>query len=291
LADWDTLGRVDLLLERSRTHEARALLSEAASGSTRDVEVLVRLARADLIDDKDDDAKAHLFDALSLDPEHEAGRYLLAAVHSDSGEYAESEALLVELIREAPEDVDYLALYARVMLLTLHFEKAGRLAEEAIRLDPSDRNALRCATLVAAVSGEPEKAREALTELVENYPLDEGVLRLLLRQLVHERRHREAEVLGRELLQLHPDDEELVDLLIELRTLTHPIAWPAYPFIRWGWTGSAVIWGIYVFGSPTFNKHYPSLATPVAIGYLAWVVYSWTYQALLRKWFRRRGFG
>jgi|SRR5690606_10695033 len=282
---------VDLLLERSRTREARALLSEAASGSTRDAEVLVRLARADLIDDEDDGAKAHLFDALSLDPEHETARYLLAAVHSDSGEYAESEALLVELIRSSPEDVDYLALYSRVMLLTMHFEKAGRLAEEAMRLDPSDQNALRSATLVAAVSGDPDEARGALSELVENYPQDEGVLRLLLRQLIQERRHREAEGLGRELLQLHPDDEELVGLLIELRTLTHPIAWPAYPFIRWGWTGSAVIWGIFVFGSPTFNKAYPNLATPVAIGYLAWVIYSWTYQAMLRKWFRWRGLG
>lgn len=285
----ELLSAIDLLLERRRTQEARHVLGPALQTNPESADLLVRFARAELIDDNDGEARVYLEAAVRSEPEHRFARYLLAALLCDAADYAQAESLLIGLLADAPTDADVLSLYSRTMLLSLHFDKAHRLAEAAVRNDPGNPAALRAVALVALVQGSKEERALAFQQIVAASPEDVDVARLLLYALVEEGRHREAFGLGQQLLRQKPDDNDLVNALVELRTLTHPAAFPCYPFVKWGWVGSIILWGGFVLLMPVLRERSPAFAGPVAVAYLSLVVYSWTYQPLLRRYLRWRG--
>jgi hypothetical protein len=96
-------------------------------------------------------------------------------------------------------------------------------------------------------------------------------------------------VLSQELLRNDPDDDALERVVINLRVCTHWFAAPAYPVLRWGWAGVAAMWAIGVGGVLVLSHVAPALVGAAGVLYLAWVVHSWTFQPILRRWIRWRG--
>jgi tetratricopeptide (TPR) repeat protein len=280
---------VDRLLEVGRTREARRLLAERLAGAPDDPEAQFQLARAALLEENSEEAREHLGRVLSLVPSHRGARRLLFHVCVDAQEYSEAEALVLGLLREDPDDADLLADYARLMLVTMHLDKARLLTSEALRREPEHSEALLIVTLLETISGNHEAADRALREVVATDPDAYRVAATLFYVLVKRRRFREAEKLGQELLQARPADADLVEALVELRCQTHWTAWPLYPFHRWGWAGVAGAWLIFLLVSRWLAERHPAAALTFTVVYLGLVVYSWTHAPLARRWFRARG--
>lgn len=289
MAEQDELQRVDHLLEMGRTQAARERLGALLRQDPTDVEVLVRLARADHLDDAEQQALEHVEGALGADPTHEGARFLRASILTELKRHAEAEEMLLDLLRENPRDADYLAAYARVMLLSLELEKAGRLAQEAIRVEPENQSALLVHGVIASVRGRNEEAETSLAKLMADDPESLQVLWLLFHMLVEARRYREAERVGQQLLRLDPGNEDVVEALVELRVATHWAAWPLYPLLRWGWAASAALWVLAVVGGRYLVGWNPAVGITVLTTYLLLVVYSWTYQPIFKRWVRGRG--
>lgn len=288
MAELAELQQVDLLLDVRRTATARERLSALLRRDPNDVEVLVRLARAEHLDDDEEQALEHVERALASDPTHEGARFLRASILCESKRYAEAEEMLLGLLRENPRDADYLAAYARVMLLALELDKAGRLAQEAIRLEPENQHALLVHGLIASVRGRDEEAQATLTTLLASDPESTQVVWLLFHMLITARRYREAERVGQQLLRLDPTDESIVDALVELRVANHWAAWPLYPLLRWGWAASAALWFVAIVGGRALVRWNPTVGMTFLGAYVILVIYSWTYQPIFKRWVRRR---
>jgi tetratricopeptide (TPR) repeat protein len=284
------LAGVDLLLSQKKTRAARSALEPILAEHPNDPDVHLRLARAAAIEDDNRSAREHLELVLGELPGSEEARFLLAAIELDEKNFGEAESTILDLLRNNPRNARYLAFYGRVMLLSLHIEKARRLAEEAIRISPESSEALILNALVGVVQGDRNLKEDALQELLRSEPDGEQVLAVLFYALVQDNRDREALRVGAELLRLDPSDEKFIEALIALKVSTHWSMVPLYPMIRWGWGGSALVWGFSIVLLPLVTKQSSLLGAAAGAFYLAYILYSWIYPSLLRRWFRRRGF-
>lgn len=287
MPDPTALQGADFLLGQRRTRAARELLAPLIEENPDSPEVHLRLARAAIIDENNDLAREHLDLVLARAPNDEIARWLLAHVEYEEKNYPQAEALIIELIRENPRDAEYLAFYARLLLVTLHLDKARRLATEAIRIDPTSHDALVVSGLISVVDGRATDTDETIRELIESDPEGEQVLRLLFFVLSERKLHREALRVGQRLLQLNPGDGAVIEALVEMRYLSHWTTLPLYPLIRWGWSGSAALWLGFLLVMATMKGH--PLAGPISLFYLFYVLYSWLYPPLLKRYLTRRG--
>ena len=90
---------------------------------------------------------------LVVAPEHAPARQLLATLLTERDECADAELLLIGLLREYPENADLYGRYARLMLRTLHLEKAEQLAQEGLRYDPENDECLLAIALCETARG------------------------------------------------------------------------------------------------------------------------------------------
>ena len=72
---------------------------------------------------------------------------------------------------------------------------------------------------------------------------------------------------------------------------SHPLGLPLRPLARLGWAGSGLIWiGFIVVYATALRFDSPWVAT-IATVYVSWVVYSWIYPPLMKRWVKSRGIG
>jgi hypothetical protein len=145
--------------------------------------------------------------------------------------------------------------------------------------------------LLTVVEGKAEQARGGLEALVQRSPDSEQVLRVMLVVLLSSHRHREALEVSRALLRARPEDEATVTAMVELKAATHWSTWPLRPFTRYGWGASMGFWLLSVLLINGLRKVLSPEAMAVFLGcYLAFIVYSWVYPPLLKRWLKARGF-
>ncbi|MCP3981154.1 MAG: tetratricopeptide repeat protein [bacterium] len=281
--------QLDRLLEVGRSAEARQLLEKAFVENPDAPEAHYYCARIACLEDDYDAAREHLESALSSDPKYQEARYLLFCVDLDMHRWAAAEQTIIELIREEPYNPYFLAGYGQVMLYTVNLGKASELAQEALRRDPENAEAKSLAVMVAAVRGDTDLAAENLAELIRRGPEDEATVRTLFYVLVEQKRNREALRVGQQLLRERPEDQNLVDAIIELRLSTHWVALPAYPMVRWGWFGAGSVWVVMIVGMTTIGAFSEVAGGAFATICLIYIVYSWTFPFLLRRWLQSRG--
>lgn len=281
--------RIDRLIEVRRFDEARRLLREHFAEAPDDPDAHVRAAWIAFDSDDLDGAASHSDHALRSDPAHVDARYLRFRVALERGDHPAAERHILDLIREYPEEPDFIAAYGRVMLEVADTAKARALAVEALRGDPSHRDGRLVLALVDVVDGRGEEAGERLSAMFGEDPGNRSIAFVLFRVLVERGREREAYELGRELLRLQPDNEALVDTLVDLRMATHALALPLWPLRKWGWAGSAGLWIGGIAGVAALRSISPRAATAGALVYLAWALYSWVYPPLMRRWLLFRG--
>lgn len=281
------LVQLDALLERRRTDAARSLLASALKEFPDDPDLLFQAARADWIDDRPAQARDTVNQLLRHAPEHHGGRVLLFELMLEAGEVAAAEALVLQLLRENPFDGDLCARYARLMLRTLHFDKARRLAAEAVRLDPGSDVGLRAMALCDLVTKRRTMDSEALQRMLQQHPDDYHTLELVFVALLQDGRAHAAHALAKALLRARPNDPVALQRVQALQLQTHWSMWPLWPLTRFGWPAVIVLWLGSVLALNLLRGPAPQLAAALSPLLLGYVIYSWVWPPLLKRWLQR----
>ncbi|MDG9712778.1 tetratricopeptide repeat protein [Streptomyces sp. DH10] len=180
--------RADLLIDLKRYEEARELLARRLAEDPDDVRAWVKLARSHLMDEEDGPKALEATErALALDSEDIGALVMHAHALRAAGRFLETEGVLREVIRLAPENWYGYALLAnwlwRIRAIRsgranggqvrredqdAALREAGELAQEAIRLGPEEVFAYEVAWLIADMAGNRTVAGQ----------LDEAILRV-----------------------------------------------------------------------------------------------------------------
>lgn len=284
---WRLARQAEELLDRRRVPQARALLARAIQSHPGHPGLLLESARADFIENAYGRARDTLSELLAASPYDVGARWLMFLVEMEDGRLPEAEELVLGLLRESPGVAAFWAGYSRLMLRALLFEKARALADEALRLAPEDDSALRAAALCDMVDRPRARDSAAMARLIASDPDDVHTLHLVVVALANAQRQGEARRLAQELLRAQPDDPQLLSLLQQLRLQTHWTLWPLRPLQRWGWYASVGLWVFAIVGLQLLQRMAPAATGPATLALLAYVIYSWVWPPLLRRWLER----
>lgn len=283
--------QVERLLDVERFDEARQLLARALREDPNDLQSLYLAGRVELEAGRPEAARGFVADTLARQPDHVGARLLLFRLHLEGKAHPQAEEVILGLLREFPEDGGLYAFYARLMMETLHLEKARALLDESLRLAPEGHLGRCLDILLRVIEGREAEAERRLGALVAEDPEASHVAWTCIGVLTARGRFREAMALARELLRASPDDPEVLEALINLRQQSHWTMVPLWPFARFGWGGSAAMWAIGVGGATLFSRFVSASAAGLFVGvYLAYCLYSWVWPPLLRRWLVWRGF-
>jgi len=272
------------LIERRRFDQAKTIIGNALSSDPNNTILLFYSACIGVEQENYDDAETILEEILGLDPGSEEVRLLLASVYKDTKRYVAAEGLMIELIRCNPESPTYLTLYARIMLETLHIDKADKLARMAIKFEPENRSALIVSVLCEVIQSNNAQCQQRLSELVRQYPETLSTAAIVLVVLFEQKKFREALRIAQELLRSDPTNDNTVEMIKELRVLTHPTMIPLWPAVKFGWHASAVLWALAIVFIYVSSRYLTDTATGTIAGvWLLYGLYSWIYPPLLRK--------
>ncbi|MEM6640080.1 MAG: tetratricopeptide repeat protein [Pseudomonadota bacterium] len=216
-------------LERRRVVQARPLLATALARFPDDVGILTAAAYLESLARNPEESARWCRAALEIDPESERARYLLAEACSDIEDYDTAEVLYQSLIRDYPEDVDYLACFALLLFRTVHHSRGHTLANHAMALDPKNRLAQQAAFAAALLTGDRKRADAIMESAMNDDPDSMLNARTLLALLEERHEYVDALHLSRLILQAEPDNEENVRSVIELQHKGHWSMWP----LRW----------------------------------------------------------
>jgi len=269
-------------IERRRLEDARRILGQGLKEFPQDPDLLFHSAQVEWLADRNKEAEATARQVLVIDPTHAPARQLLASLLMASGEFADAELLLISLLRDYPESADLYGRYSRLMLRTLHLDKAEQLAREGLRYSPENDECLMAAALCeTARSG--ARPNEGLAKLLQAHPESLSSVHALVVALVDAGRISEAHRIARSALRGDPANLHLVSLVRELHIQNHWSMKPLWPLQKWGWGASAAMWlgGIVVIRG--LSQSAPELATPVAFLWLGYCIYSWVWPPLIRR--------
>ncbi len=276
--------RVYELVARDRCDAARRLVVEGLRSNPDSPPLLYYSAYIDWRQDRNAEAAETLGKLLALEPEDYLGRKLLARLQEEQGRLADAELTWIALLRAFPEDADLYFGYGRLMLNTLHIDKARRLVAEGLRRDPHDHEGLFLAGLCDFVDGRRLDTTEHLTTLVRLYPDSMQTGLALVAALQQRGRHREALRVAQQLLRSRPDSAALLELVRSLKITTHWSMLPLYPVQRWGWPFAIGTWFVIAFGLPVVAKGLPSqVALAISVAWFAYCVYSWVWPRVLPR--------
>ncbi|RFP17652.1 hypothetical protein D0T25_12920 [Duganella sp. BJB488] len=276
------------LIERRRYPQARATLSEALQQYPEDSHLLFASAHIDYLTGDKEAARQTLHAILAREPLHYAARSLLINVLEDSEELEQAELLIIELLREYPEEAFQYARYAMLMYRTLHIDKAKELAREALRLDPEDELALTACLIGDIIDGRRGAEAASLANLMRGHPDSQTTARMLVSHLVSRGHYRAAKRIAIELLHLYPHSTEILELVVKLEALSHWSMLPLWPLNRWGWGASAAFYFITLLAMNLIRKDAPTVAGIATWAILGYCAYSWLYPPLLTRWLKRR---
>lgn len=279
--------RIDELLDRRRVAQARALLASALAEHPDDTELLLLGARADLIEDDHAAARQTLERVIAREPAHLTARTMLLVVLTADGELASAEQLALSLLNEYPQSAWLYAVYGRVMLKALHFAKARALAQEALRLEPHEDEALRVLALCDVVELRRSVDSAALQRLLAEHPDDHNTLSLVVTALIHDGQHAAALRGARELLRADPNNAHWLACVQALAVDNHWSLKPLWPMRRFGWGGAIALWLGGIVGVRALGQSHAQAAGILSWVILGYVVYSWVWPPLLKRWLLR----
>ena len=269
-------------IERRRLRDARRVLQEGLAQYPQDPDLLFHSAQVDWLGDENATAENTVRQVLVIDPDHVPARQLLAAMLIEKKEYADAELLLIGLLKEYPEHADLYGRYSRLMLRTLHLDKAEQLAREGLRYDPENAECLLAIALCeTARSG--ARPNEALTKLLGAHPESLSTVHALVIALVESGRMDEAHRIAQGAMRADPANENLVGLVRELRIQNHWTMKPLWPLQKWGWGASAAMWLGGLFISSALQRAHSPLAMPFIYLWIAYAIYSWVWPPVLRR--------
>jgi predicted Zn-dependent protease len=285
----DVVAQVERALDVGRTDLARRSLTPALAARPDDAGLLLLAARIEDAAGNGPEARRLVGEVLARDPGSWRGRLLHYQQLLEDDRHADAEQVILGLLREDPSNPPLIALYARLMLEALQLEKARALTDEALRLDPDDSHAQLLDALLHTVEGDDERASERVARQIARDPEAMHVARTAVVVFASGKRPKDALEIARCVLRAEPGDRALVNAIVSLRTQTHPLLLPYWPLQRWGWTASAVLWGVGIVGVRACYAISPRAGVIFTAVWLAYVVGSWVLPPLLRWHLRRVG--
>jgi predicted Zn-dependent protease len=277
------VDQVSALIERRRTQQARLLLKPALASHPDHGGLLLQAAWIDYLDDRYDEALAGVRHVLTDEPHNQSARVLYFELLVQKKEHREAERVILELLREYPEHAHYYGRYASLMLDTLKIGKARQLAHEGLKYDADDAECLALQAICDFIEQPAGATSHALQQLLVRHPQSVRTLLLVAAALEERGDQRGAYRILQELVRAQPDNDHLVGMARQLKVNTHWSMAPLWPLQRYGWAGSVGLWLAAVIGLRLVARASPPLAGTLAIVFIVYVIYSWTWPALLKR--------
>jgi tetratricopeptide (TPR) repeat protein len=272
------------LVDRRRYAQARDLVNLGLKDFPDSTELQYLAAFIDYVDDHETAAMTGVRDLLAHAPEHYGARVLLAHLLEDSSQLAAAERVWIDLLRDYPEDADCYGGYGKLILKALNWDKARRLAAEGLRRSPENADCLYLASIIDLIQNR-RGANLHLQRLLQEHPGQSRSAMALIATLSARGNERAALKIAQELLRNQPDSPRLVALVRALKASNHWSLLPLYPMRRWGWSGAAAVTLVGITVVQVSQRTLsPRLAGALAGLWLAYVIYSWTWPKLLRRW-------
>jgi tetratricopeptide (TPR) repeat protein len=237
--------------------------------------------------DANDAALATVRQVLAQDLDNQSARLLLFELLTEKNNLGEAEQVIVELLRDYPEHAHYYGRYAELMIRAMHFQKARALADEGIRYDPDDPGCLAARTICDFIEQRAGASSHSMQQLIVRYPQSVRTLILILVALQDRGDHRGALRIAQELVRAQPDNANFVQLAAELKANAHWSMLPLWPMARWGWGASIALWLLGTGAIRILGQSHPVAALAVAVCFVTYVIYSWVWPPLLRRWMTR----
>lgn len=276
---------VHALLERRRYVQAEESVSRGLREFPESAELQYLAAFIDYARDRRDAASQGVKAALSRSPAHYGARLLHARLLEGEQRLVEAERVWIDLLRDYPQSAECFAGYGELMLKTLNLDKARRLAQEGLREAPEHVECLYLAALIDLIRSGRGAESEHLQRMLREHPEHFRSAIALVIALSAKGNDRAALRVAQELLRQRPDSPQLLQLVRGLKASSHWSLLPLYPMRRWGWTGAVVVTLGGLIGLRIGERSLP----PAAFETLTWiwltyVIYSWTWPRLLRRW-------
>jgi tetratricopeptide (TPR) repeat protein len=272
------------LLERRRYAQARTAVSRGLRSFPESAELQYIAAFIDYASDRPQEAMQGITSLLSQAPLHYGARMLYAHLLEGAKRLPEAELVWIELLRESPQSADCFAGYGELMLKTLNLEKARRLAEEGLRQAPDHAGCLYLAAMIDLIRHRGGDS-EHLQRMLHEHPEQVRSAVALVIALSEKGNDRGALRIAQELLRHQPDSQPLLALVRSLRARTHWSMLPLYPLQRWGWSAAITLTLVGLVGLRVGEHSLPPLLFETLTWvWLAYVIYSWTWPKLLRRY-------
>lgn len=265
--------------------QARMLLKPVLANHPEHPALLLRAAWIDYLDDRHDAALVAVRHVLVKNPSNENARGLYFELLMEGQQHREAETVIIELLREFPEESSYYGRYADLMLRTLNVGKAARLAREGLTYEPDCGQCL-AAQAICELIEQPGRPSQGLQQLLLVHPRFLSTLSLVIVALEQRGHLQEAKKFSQELVRIQPDNEHVAAIASELRVKAHWSMLPLRPLQKWGWGAAAVLWLLFVAVSSVLRQASPIAAGVFAIVMSIYIVYSWVWPSLLRRLFR-----
>jgi tetratricopeptide (TPR) repeat protein len=280
-------AEVEALLERNRIAQAKARLRGALQDYPSHPELLLQSAWADYMSGGNEDALHTVHQVLASDPENQSARQLLFELLAEKNNLVEAEQVILQLLHDYPEHAPYYGRYAELMIRAMQLEKARALASEGLKYDPGDAGCLAARAICDFCEQRPGTSSQALQQLLVRYPQSERTLLLVLAALEDRGHNRAALRIAQQLVQAQPDNGQFVQLAARLKAAAHWTMMPLWPMSRWSWGASIALWLLAIVSIRIVSRINPAAAVVLALCYLAYVIYSWVWPPLLRRWIAR----
>jgi predicted Zn-dependent protease len=212
--------------------------------------------------------------------------YLLGNSEARLGNLSAAEQALLTALRLQPEDPGLLCRYALLVAQAGQLDKAERLMQEAARIDPDHFGVLHARMLISFLRGDDKRALSEGQDVLTKYPESQYGHYMLGQVMLEQRQIGQAGRHLRNAARLDPSDADIVESAREARFYTHWTLWPLHQAHRIGRIRLWLIAVALIIGLPAIGL--PEVAAVFMIAYFAFVVYSWTYPPLLKRWLRRR---
>ncbi|MFK7887816.1 MAG: tetratricopeptide repeat protein [Gammaproteobacteria bacterium] len=217
------------LVERNRVRPARDVLQQALAKFPDDRELLLGAAWVAYLGDENEEAGDLCERVLLQDPGSPGARSLLAKVFHERGALVEAETLYNSLMRDFPDDVDYVSDFALMLVTTVHQGHAYALARRAIELSPDHNGARKAIVFTSLMRGEHDHVNSTLKDMMESDPQASATLHSLIVVLEDRGDAPGALRLAQEMLRAEPDNPALVETIVRLQLAGHwsmrPLQW------------------------------------------------------------------
>lgn len=273
------------LVERRRYSLAQATVGRGLKDFPESAELQYLAAFIDYASERREQAMQGVRTLLSQAPQHYGARTLYAHLLEGAKQLVEAERVWIDLLREYPQSADCFAGYGELMLRTLNLEKARRLAQEGLRQSPEHAGCLYLAAMIDLIRSPRGAESQHLQRMLREHPEQVRSALALVIALSAKGNDRGALRIAQELLRNQPDSPHLLTLVRNLKARTHWTMLPLYPMRRWGWTAAIAITLLAITGLSMGERVLPPpLLEALTWIWLAYVIYSWVWPRLLRRY-------